>query len=244
LVTIQYLGRIFFDIQDLLDSDEEDESEGEDSLKTASHEADLKQRLEDCRCFLSHFGDFASASLEDCQEFIDHKLNVNLYDLLNWLRNPDTVVKPQRFASVRDLGIYSYQENKVFPRFRASESYIASPLLRSIGFFARPRKDLTAEYDRKEKSAASGQSGNAAFTDESPKGMEDVVSGETSSTTVESESMQGTGTSLFKLSDSSEQNPSKKTTRFGRKRRGAISNRHPPKGITTPGAGDAVTVAA
>lgn len=243
MVTRQYLGRIF-DIQDVLDSDEDDEPEGKDASKTASDEADIKQRLEDCRCFLSHFGDFASASLEDCQEFIDHKLNVNLYDLLNWLRNPDTVAKPQRFASVRDLGIYSYEENKVFPRFRASESYIASPLLRSIGFSARPRKGVTTESDRIERSAPSGQPGDAVFTDASPKAVEEVVCGETSSTTIESEPMQGTGASLFNLPESTEQTPSKKTSRFARKRRGAISNRHPPKGMTPLDAGDAVTVAA
>src|SRR5579859_1507131 len=99
---------------------EDNESEATETPdKTTSDEAKLEQRLEDCRRFLSHFGEFASASLEDCQKYIDQELNVNLYDLLNWLRNPDTAAQPDRFSSVKDLGKYSYEENKVFPRFRA-----------------------------------------------------------------------------------------------------------------------------
>jgi hypothetical protein len=162
--------------------------------------------------------------------------------LLHWLRNPDTTAKPQRFPSVTTLGIYSYEENKVFPRFRASDTYIASPLLRSIGFYARPHVGFATESERDESSAASGQSENAEFTEESAKATEDVVGGEMSSITAENESTQGTGASLFNIPESTtQQHAARKTNRFARKRRGAISA---PKGMTASQAGNTVPVAA
>lgn len=200
----------------------------------------MKQRLDACRSFLSNFGDFESASLLDCLHFIDYKLNVNLYDLLHWLRNPDTTPMPQRFPNVTSLGIYSYEANKVFPRFRASDTYIASPLLRSIGFYARPHVGFATECDWEE--AASGQSENAEFTEESPKATEDVVGGEMSSITADNEPTQGTGASLFNIPESTtQQHAARKTNRFARKRRGAISA---PKGMTARQAGNTVPVAA
>src|SRR6202035_5057461 len=113
-------------------NEQREENEIPDDTKTTSDESDLHQRLQDCRRFLNHFGEFATASLEDCQSFIVRHLNVNLYDLLNWLRNPDTAAQPDRFPSVEDLSKYSYESNKVFPRFRATMSEISSPLLRNM----------------------------------------------------------------------------------------------------------------
>ena len=62
-------------------------------------------------------------------------MNINLYDVLDWFRNPDSATRPQRFTSVAALGEYSYVENKVFPLYTASSSRIASRLLRKISQF-------------------------------------------------------------------------------------------------------------
>jgi len=66
-------------------------------------------------------------------------LNVNLYDLLDWFRNPDSATRPERFTSVAALGEYSYVENKVFPLYDAHASRIAKPLLRKIAQFKNRR---------------------------------------------------------------------------------------------------------
>jgi hypothetical protein len=62
-----------------------------------------------------------------------YKLNLNLYDLLDWFRNPDSSNRPQRFDTVEALAHYSYGNNKVFPRYEAACSKVANPLLRPIG---------------------------------------------------------------------------------------------------------------
>ena len=162
--------------------------------------------------------------------------------MLNWLRNPDTAAKLERFPIGRNIFVRRKQS---VPPLRASESYIASPLLRSIGGYARSRKGPRMESSREEKSALSGQSGKVEFTGESSRATEDVVNGEASATTVDSEPTQGVGASLFNLAESTTHKaPSGKTSRFARKRRGAISARHPPQGTTALDEGDAVTVAA
>ena len=66
-------------------------------------------------------------------------MNVNLYDLLNRFRNPDSATRPERFTSVAALGEYSYVENKVFPLYDAHASRIAKPLLRKIAQFKNRR---------------------------------------------------------------------------------------------------------
>lgn len=66
-------------------------------------------------------------------------MNVNLYDLLDWFRNPDCAIRPERFTSVAALGEYSYVENKVFPLYDAHASRIAKPLLRKIAQFKTRR---------------------------------------------------------------------------------------------------------
>ena len=66
-------------------------------------------------------------------------LNLNLYDLLDWFRNPDTSHRPERFSTVEELGKYSYANNKVFPRYKAEQSRVANPLLRRIGSYEKLR---------------------------------------------------------------------------------------------------------
>jgi hypothetical protein len=69
-------------------------------------------------------------------------LNVNLYDLLDWFRNPSTATRPQQFDNVAALGTYSYVNNKVFPLFEATASRIAQPLLRKIAQFKQNKRSF------------------------------------------------------------------------------------------------------
>jgi hypothetical protein len=86
------------------------------------------------------------------------KLHLNLYDLLDWFRNPDNSHRPERFDTVEDLSKYSYSNNKVFPRYEAMQSRIANPLLRPIGHGAW-------KYDRlmKPKGGARGRQPRGEF---------------------------------------------------------------------------------
>lgn len=108
------------------------------------------------------------------------ELHLNLYDLLDWFRNPDNSHRPQRFDSVKALAQYSYSENKVFPRYEVAVSRVANPLLRPIGGLwrydkltrpkggargPRPRGELgrtsagTVVDDKPEDTSAAGESG-------------------------------------------------------------------------------------
>lgn len=73
------------------------------------------------------------STIGETKQMIRKDLHINLYDLLNWFRNPDTSPRPQRFNSIEDLAAYSYTHNKVFPRYEAACSSVANPLLRPIG---------------------------------------------------------------------------------------------------------------
>jgi hypothetical protein len=229
------------------EDDDQDEPREEnqipDDAKTTSDDPDLQQRLQDCRRFLNHFGEFATASLEDCQSFIDHQLNVNLYDLLNWLRNPDTAAQPDRFPSVKDLSKYSYESNKVFPRFRATKSDISSPLLRNIGPYGHDLRRGRRVYKSKsggKKRAYKRRAEQPAPTKES-EWIAVSMDFSSSSTTDGGITHDDDGASLFNLPESTPLAPSGKTSRFARKRRGAISGSHPPKDMA---AGETVAVAA
>jgi len=75
------------------------------------------------------------STIDKTKRKIPKDLHINLFDLLNCFRNPDTSHRPQRFKTVEDLANYSYSHNKVFPRYQAQQSRVANPLLREIGLY-------------------------------------------------------------------------------------------------------------
>jgi hypothetical protein len=123
------LGHIFFESRQ-----NDQTSSGQDT----SHEGIIWE-LADYHRFLEHFDESPRTTIRECKEIIREKLNVNLYDLLDWFRNRDSATRPERFTSVTALGEYSYVENKVFPLYDAHASRIAKPLLRKIAQFKKRR---------------------------------------------------------------------------------------------------------
>jgi hypothetical protein len=95
--------------------------------------------LADYHRFMGHFNEAPLPTIRECKEMIRENLNVNLYDLLNWFRNTDSSTRPKRFATVAELGDYSYERNKVFPLHDATFSRVAKPLLRKIAKFKYQR---------------------------------------------------------------------------------------------------------
>lgn len=94
--------------------------------------------LTDYNRFLTRFMESPANTISDAKIKIRQQLHVNLYDLLHWFRNPDTAPCPEKFASIKALGLYSYRNNKVFPRERVIQSYITSPLFRRLGRYWIP----------------------------------------------------------------------------------------------------------
>ena len=88
--------------------------------------------LADYDRFLQMFGESPCPNVRESKTHV-RKLNLNLYDLLDWIRNPNTAVRPERFSDVRALAEYSFTCNKVFPFWHAIQSQIASPFLRPLG---------------------------------------------------------------------------------------------------------------
>jgi hypothetical protein len=139
--------------------------------------------LADYHRFMSHFNEAPLPTIRECKETIRENLNVNLYDLLNWFRNTDSSTRPKRFATVAELGDYSYEANKVFPFHNATFSRVAKPLLRKIAKFKyrryynraimyRPASKATrlenAAISAVAKSAASQSTIATAVTTETP----------------------------------------------------------------------------
>ena len=91
--------------------------------------------LKDYNVLLAAFEEPPRSTIRECKKVIREHLNINLYDLLNWFRNPDHARPPIRFASVELLGEYSYVENKVFSLDSARVSGFSKPLLRKIAQF-------------------------------------------------------------------------------------------------------------
>jgi hypothetical protein len=89
--------------------------------------------LADYHRFLKSFHEDTPPTVEECQQTILFELNINLYDLLDYFRNTGTTPRPKKFDSIRDLAVYSYCNGKVFPKWEALQSLIATPLLRPIG---------------------------------------------------------------------------------------------------------------
>lgn len=177
------------------------------------------------------------------------ELNLNLYDLLDWIRNPDTAARPERFINVRALAEYSFTHNKVFPFWHAVHSRIAHPFLRRLGEHYRHRRTkrprtfvvvspatgvAKAESSSEAAVAAGGQTSAPKDRDRpSPSAEEKSDSstaegGSTETTTViadpvkdEEEKVADTdgGASLFTLSETE---ASAKGIRVPTKRRGAF----------------------
>ena len=87
--------------------------------------------LADYDRFLEMFGESPQVNIRESKITV-RKLNLNLYDLLDWIRNPDTAARPERFINVRALAEYSFTHNKVFPFWHAVQSRIAHPFLRPL----------------------------------------------------------------------------------------------------------------
>jgi hypothetical protein len=143
------LGHIFFDTvgkdmsdedcSDSSDSDSENEEEQPSSIplvkRDPCHGGDV-WTLQDYHAILDLKDDDEErpTTIGETKKKIQTDLHINLFDLLNWFRNPDTSHRPQRFNSIEDLAEYSYTNNKVFPRYNTEESRVANPLLRPIGW--------------------------------------------------------------------------------------------------------------
>ena len=98
--------------------------------------------MEDYHRFLKQFDEEPRNTISECKEVMRCNLNVNLYDLLDWFRNPATAARPTRFETAQELGEYSYVNNKVFTCDFAIWSRIAKPLLRKIGQFKKPKRPV------------------------------------------------------------------------------------------------------
>lgn len=112
-------------------------TEAESTIAELNGDADKVRawELADYHRFMSHFNEVPLPTIRECKEMIRENLNVNLYDLLNWFRNTESSTRPKRFATVAELGDYSYERNKVFPFHNATFSRVAKPLLRKIAKF-------------------------------------------------------------------------------------------------------------
>lgn len=180
-------------------------------------------------------------------------MNINLYDLLDWLRNPSTTARPDKFQSIKDLAHYSYLQNKVFPILYAAASKIANPLLRPIGKFAqrsivkgrnsryrqwhstpadgaRP-SNSNAKAEKDKKRPAEGTKGKESMASATTEPVDVAASAETASV-----NKMGTGASLFNVLDSTSQGPGLKSHRVPMKTRRAsvISERPSEKVIFQP----------
>jgi len=143
--------------------------------------------LADYHRFLVAFDEPPRPTIKECKEVIRENLNVNLYDLLNWFRNPDHATRPVRFSSAESLGEYSYVENKVFSLDGARVSRIAKPLLRKMAQFKFPRTLKTyrrsrATPDRKTSSAEPIEHTAAEAPVQAVKASEITPSGSTTTT--------------------------------------------------------------
>jgi hypothetical protein len=189
-------------------------------------------------------------------------LNINLYDLLDWLRNPHTAARPDKFKSVDDLGDYSYLENKVFPKPWAERSEIANPLLRPIGrFHFKPLRQrnphsrywhgrTAAPGATTSEKTAKGRKGNDVSGGGKTKERDvQVVYPATTESTSSADAhadKEGTGASLFTAAESAAQLPNLKR-RYrgpGRKHPGSISSERPSDKSVAPTAGQAIAVGA
>jgi hypothetical protein len=189
-------------------------------------------------------------------------LNVNLYDLLDWLRNPCTATRPDKFPNIKALSDYSYLQNKVFPKYYAAASKIANPLLRPIGrggMAARGKRrnphyrqwhgnpesgggaSKSDEKGRKGKKK-SGQETNGKLSTESTTAEETVAAVSVDAASVNEK---GTGASLFTVSGSTAQGSSLKSHHVQVKtRRGSVLSEHPSEKVVAPLAGQAIAVVA
>ena len=87
--------------------------------------------LKEYNQFLECFGRPPHSTIEECQAVIESLLEVNIFDLLHWFRNPESRFVPETFKSTKELRDYSYSNNKVFPKYRPNVSDIGLPSLRS-----------------------------------------------------------------------------------------------------------------
>ena len=104
------------------------------NLKDSSDDSSSPSKeweLADYDRFLKTFGESPCVNVRESKLHV-RKLNLNLYDLLDWIRNPDHAARPERFINVKALAEYSFTTNKVFPFWHAIESQIASPFLRPL----------------------------------------------------------------------------------------------------------------
>ena len=132
----QLLGHIFFDT---VGQDPNYGAKQPSSGTQTSPETSKTWELADYHRFLAAFDEPPRPTVRECKDVIRESLNVNLYDLLNWFRNPDHATRPVRFPSAEALGEYSYVENKVFSLDTARVSRFAKPLLRKIAQFKNRR---------------------------------------------------------------------------------------------------------
>lgn len=189
-------------------------------------------------------------------------MNINLYDLLDWLRNPCTAARPDKFPDIKELGNYSYSQNKVFPRYYAAASKLASPLLRPIGRFGQRShvRHRNTHYRRWHDNPESGT--RAPKSDGKPRKGKKKSGQETKgkdpmkpttaeerdtamSTDAASVNEKGTGSSLFAVSGSIAHGSDLKSHRVPfRTRRGSVmSERLSEKGVAPP-AGQVIAVVA
>ena len=193
------------------------------------------------------------------------ELNLNLYDLLDWIRNPDTAARPERFINVRALAEYSFTHNKVFPFWHAVHSRIAHPFLRRLGEHYRYRRtkrprtfvvvspvtDATKTESSSEAAAAAGGQTSSPKDRPSPSAEQKLAStaegGSTETTTVAADQVKDDeeevadtdgGASLFTLSETE---ASAKGIRVPTKRRRAFKRRMQDKAVLPSGGQVAIT---
>lgn len=226
----QLLGHIFFENVSM---HQDKSSKDQDTSRTGK-----VWELTDYQRFLSRFDEPPRPSIRDCKEVIRENLNVNLYDLLDWFRNPETAARPQRFGSVSALGEYSYVQNKVFSLWDARESRIAKPLLRKIAQFRfrrwrrpfsvvvySPASDATklesSENEEKVKNVTEETSTGGIVLPETAS-MDTAKKDSTATIrSLDDESVKGKGVSLFTLSETGGKSVSRKGGRGIRNRRAA-----------------------
>ena len=193
MCTEQLLGRIFFG-RNMSNEDVANTSENDE----ASESHNDGWTLEDYHAILELNEDIQDRPtvIDETKTKIQKDLHINLFDLLNWFRNPDTSLPPQRFNTVKDLANYSYSHNKVFPRYQAPQSRIANPLLREIGLYhhtknvaprqgrrgiGKPRGELWRKYSATlVDEAVKTTPVNEAFEDKIGAGQNDVPAEELS----------------------------------------------------------------
>jgi hypothetical protein len=208
--------------------------------------------------FLNMFGQSVGVNIRESKKHV-RELNLNLYDLLDWIRNPDNAARPERFANVRALAEYSFSHNKVFPFCHAIESQIASPFLRRLTEHWRFRRTkrprtyvvVSPATDATKMESSSTSQGSPPKAPPSPSADEksDSTVEEVSTETTEVDPVKnddeeadevGAGASLFTLSETA---GSEKGIRVPTRRRRGALNRFAQDKVVSPEGGEVAITA-